>query len=269
MPADPAGVDPLLGLLELPGVRESLDAARAAVDALLWDRPVKARQAEVVAESALRGVWANAWFEGAECGLAELRSGAALDDSPIGRLLAGTLAMHTELPSLVPVVGTSPAQALARMHALVAHGFAPDDQLGRPRPDSQADDALRVGALPDGEAVAQRMAGLGRVLAASTAPGVLVAAVAHAELAALRPFGWGSGLVARATVRLVLSQRGVDPGMLSAPELGLRAVGRPAYVRAVRGYAAGTPEGVATMIRLVAGAVEAGARQPVAWVAEG
>lgn len=267
MGADPVA-DPLAGLLELPGVPESLDAARGAVDALLWDRAVKAQQAEVVAESALRGVWANAWFEGAECGLAELRTGAALDASPIGRLLAGTLALHSELPALVTVIGASPAQALARMHALVARGFAPDDQLGRPRGDGQADDPLRIGGLPDADELAERMAGLGHVLATSSAPGVLVAAVVHAELAALRPFGWGSGLVARAALRLVLAQRGVDPGMLGAPELGLRAAGRPAYVRAVRGYAAGTPDGVATMIRLVAGAVEAGARQPAAWVAE-
>lgn len=268
MVADPVD-DPLAGLLDLPGVTESLEAARAAVDSLLWDRAVKARQAEVVAESALRGVWANAWFEGAECGLAELRSGAALDASPIGRLLAGTLALHTELPALVPVIGSSPAQALARMHALVARGFAADDELGRPRGDDQADDALRIGGLPGTGEVAERMAGLGHVLTSSTAPGVLVAAIAHAEMAALRPFGWGSGLVARAVLRLVLAQRGVDPGMLAAPELGLRAAGRPAYVRAVRGYATGTPDGVAAMIRLVAGAVETGARQPGAWVAEG
>ena len=92
---------------------------------------------------------------------------------------------------------------------------------------------------------------------------------AHAEVAALRPFGWGSGLVARALIRLVLAQRGVDPEFLVAPEVGLRSVGRPAYVRAVRGYAEGTPEGVAAMLRLVAGAVERGAREPVTWLDDG
>jgi hypothetical protein len=269
MAAGSAGADPLAGLLELPGVAESLDAARGAIDTLLWDRSVKARQAEVVAESALRGVWANAWFEGAETGLPALRSGAALDSSPIGRLLAGTLAMHAELPALVPVVGTAPAQALARMHTLVARGFVADDELGRPRSGTDADDPLRIGVLPAGQEVAQRLAAVGRLLSTSTAPGVLVAVVVHAELAALRPFTWGSGLVARAALRLVLAQRGVDPGMLAAPELGLRAAGRPAYVRALRGYAAGTPEGVGDMIRLVAGAVEVGGRQPRGWVDEG
>ena len=264
-----AAHDPLVGLLDLPGVPESLDAARRAVDALLWDRAVASRQPEVVAESALRGAWANAWFDGAESGLAALRSGDAVDGSPIGRLLGGTLALHAELPHLIPVVGSAPAQALARMHALVAHGFAPDDELGRPRSGDRADDPLRIGAPPGAGEVAERLAGLGQVLAGSRAPGILVAAVAHAELAALRPFGWGSGLVARAMIRLVLAQRGVDPGMLSAPELGLRAAGRPAYVRAVRGYVEGTPEGVAGMIGMVAGAIEVGAGQPAQWLAAG
>jgi hypothetical protein len=255
-------------LLEVPGVAAAIEQARSAVDALLWDREVGQRGAEVTAESTVRGAWANAWFEGAECGVAELRSGAAIDSSPIGRLLGNTLALHAELPDLVGVIGIAPAQALARMHAVVAHGFVPDDELGRPRPTGAADDALRIGGLPGPAEVAHRMSALSQVLVESSAPGILVASVAHAEVASLRPFGWGSGLVARALVRLVLAQRGVDPGMLGAPELGLRVAGRPAYVRAVRAYAAGTPESVAGMVAVVAAAIEFGARQPATWVAE-
>ena len=251
--------DPLLGLLDLPGVAEAVESARGSVDALLWDRAVGRAQQEVTAESALRGAWANAWFDGAEAGLPEMRSGAALDSSPIGRVLSGVVAMHAELPSLVGIVGTAPAQALARMHAIVARGFAPDAELGRPRSGEVLDDPLRLGGVPSSAEVAERLSDLSQVLVASTAPGVLVAAVAHAEIASLRPFGWGSGLVARALPRLLLAQRGVDPGMLGAPEVGLKAAGRPAYVRAVRGYAQGSPEGVAEMIRLVAAAVELGA----------
>lgn len=260
--------DPLVPLLELDGVRTAVDDARAAVDALLWDRAVGQRKAAVRAESALRAAWASAWFEGAESGLAELRSGAALDDSPVGRVLANCAALHAELPDLVGVVGTSPAQALARMHALAAHGFVPDSELGRPRASGQVDDALRIGAVPDATEVAGRMAALGQLLVASRAPGVLVAAVAHAEVASLRPFGWGSGLVARALIPLVLAQRGVDPELLGAPLVAMRATGRPACVRAVRGYAQGTPEGVARMLRLVAGSIELGAREPARWLDE-
>jgi len=258
--------DPLLGLQDLPGVAEAVDSARQAVDALLWHRGVGRVQQEVTAESALRGAWANAWFDGAEAGLPELRSGAALDTSPIGRLLTGVVAMHAELPGLVGIVGTAPAQALARMHTIVAHGFVEESELGRPRSGESVDDPLRLGGVADAAEVAQRLADLSHVLIASSAPGVLVAAVAHAEVASLRPFGWGSGLVARALPRLLLAQRGVDPGMLGAPELGLKAAGRPAYVRALRGYAQGSPEGVAEMIRLVAAAVELGAGQPAQWL---
>lgn len=271
MPRSPAphgGPDPLSGLLELPGVSDAVLRARSAVDTLLWDRAVAQQRPQVSAESALRGAWANAWFEGAESGLPELRSGAALDDSPIGRVLANVLALYAELPALVDVVGTAPAQALARMHALAAHGFAPDDELGRPRGGDVADDTLRLGAAPGAAEVAERMVGLGRLLVGSSAPGILVAAVAHAEVASLRPFGWGSGLVARALLRLVLAQRGVDPEMLSAPELGLRAAGRPAYVRALRGYASGSPDGVARVVALVAQSVQAGAQEPAQWLAE-
>lgn len=260
--------DPLPALLELPGVGAAVGEARTAVDGLLWDRSVRARQDDVVAESLLRGAWVSAWFEGAETDLDPLRSGAALDGSPVGRLLANSLALHAQLPELVGVVGRSPGQALARMHALVAHGFVPDDQLGRPRSGDSPDDTLRLGPAPDAAEATARLADLSRLLVSSQAPGILVAAVAHAELAVVRPFGWGSGLVARALIRLVLAQRGVDPGMQGAPEVGLRRVGRPAYVRALRGYAQGTPEGVAGALTLVAEAIAFGAGQPPLWVAQ-
>lgn len=255
------------GLLDLPGVADAVAGARGAVDALLWDRGVRARQGEVVGESALRGAWANAWFEGAQCGLAELRDGSVLDGSPIGRVLAGSVALGAELPGLVGVVGTAPAQALARMHAVAARGFAPEDDLGRPRQGPWAEDALRIGATPGPEEVAQRLAGVAALLRGSRAPGVLVAAVVHAEVAALRPFSWGSGLVARALLRLVLAERGVDPAMQSAPEVGLRAAGRPQYVRRLRGYLGGTPEGVAEFLVMVCDAVATGASDAPAWSA--
>lgn len=257
--------DPLLGLAQLPGVEDACAGARDAVDALLWDRDLRARQAEIVAESALRGVWASAAFEGAETRLDALRSGSSLDDSPLGRLFSGTLAMHGELPELVDLVGRAPSQALARMHALVAHSFVPMAEVGRPRRVDQADDPLRIGLLPAADSVASRLRDLTTVLTTSEASGVLVAIVVHAELAVLRPFAWGSGLVARGALRLVLAQRGVDPTMISAPELGLRAAGRPRYVRALRGYASGTPEGVSEFVGLVAGAIRIGAEQPRAW----
>ncbi len=261
--------DALVSLLDLPGVPEAVSGARHEVDRLLWDRAVGRATGEVVAESALRGAWANAWFDGVDVALSEVRSGAALDGSPMGRVLAGTVAMHAELPGLVAIAGSAPAQALARMHSVLAHGFVPDRDLGRPRQDALADDPLRLGPPPDAGEVGERLGALPGLMVSSSAPGVLVAAVAHAEVAVLRPFAWGSGLVARALPRLILAQRGIDPSMLGAPEVGLRVAGRPAYVRALRAYGQGTPQGVARMVVDVAEAIGVGARQPGQWLAGG
>lgn len=259
--------DPLAALRDLPGIETAIDAARTGVDAVLWDRAVGRHQVEVRTESALRGAWASAWFEGAECGLAQLRSGEALDGSPMGRLLGNAVALRAELPELVGVIGSAPSQALARMHAVAAHGFAPESELGRPRASGAADDPLRLGAAPPAAEVADRLAALAGLLRSSTAPGVLVACVAHAEVASLRPFGWGSGLVARALLPLVLAQRGVDPGFLTVPEVGLRQAGRPAVVRVLRSYAQGSPAGVTGAVELVADAIGRGAREPIEWAA--
>ena len=259
------GGDPLAGVLELPGVPDALAEARAAVDTLLWDRDLARRRAEVRAESALRGAWCNAWFDGAEAGLDQLRTGSALDDSPIGRTLRGVVGMHDELAHLVGVVGTAPGQALARMHAVVARGIVDDAELGRPRVGPLPDDPLRLGVAPDPEEVVARLQGVSQLLVTSRAPGVLVAAIASAEVAVVRPFGWGSGLVARALPRLVLAQRGVDSEQLVAPEVGLRELGRPAYVRALKAYQAGTPDGVAGLVAHWASAIARGAQAVSGW----
>ena len=75
----------------------------------------------------------------------------------------------------------------------------------------------------------------------------------------LRPFGWGSGLLARALLRLVLASRGVDPSLFSIPEHGIWQQGRPAYVKALRAYASGTPEGVRDFLVWNATAIGLGA----------
>ena len=90
-------------------------------------------------------------------------------------------------------------------------------------------------------------------------PALVVAAVAHGEVAVTRPFAWGSGLVARAMTRLVLAARGVDPDGITVPEAGLFAAGRTAYVEALKAYASGDPEGVGRWIVLHAETVRVGA----------
>ena len=259
-PTETPMTDVLAPLLGLPGVEEAAAAARTAVDALLWDRAVRNRAPEVASESALRGARASAAIDGADVDLALLRSGAALDDSPIGRALAASVAVTSEVPRLTSTVGLAPLQAVARLAAIAGSGIVPPDRLGRPRADDVADDPLRIGALPPPAAVAARLETLRELLVSpSEAPAIVVAGIAHAEILALRPFPWGSGYVARATGRLLLAARGVDPDLLSAPEVGLLSLGRPAYVAAVRGFASGSPDGVAGWLRHWAQAVAVGA----------
>ena len=82
----------------------------------------------------------------------------------------------------------------------------------------------------DARQAAARLNALTGVLAApSKAPALVVAAIAHAELLATAPFGWGDGLVARAVFRLLLVDRGLDPNSLAAPEVGFVELGIDAY----------------------------------------
>jgi Fic family protein len=252
--------DVLAPLLDLPGVAEAVERSRGAVDSVLWDRTVRARAAEIVSASRLRGGWASAAIDGAEVRPDALVSGDALDDSPMGRVVAAALAVQAETPSLVDLVDRAPLQALSRLHAVAAAGMVPDDDRGRPRRNEVVDDPLRLGRLPVAAQASARMTALSVVLTVPTAvPALVVAAVAHGEVAVTRPFAWGSGLVARAMTRLVLAARGVDPDGITVPEAGLFAAGRSAYAEALKAYASGDPEGVAGWIVLHAETVRVGA----------
>ncbi len=248
-----SSIDPLAVLAADERVAAAVLSAREEVDALLWRRDVRAAAAEVAAASRERGAQASAAVDGADI--------AVVDASPMGRVLEAATRLTAAVPEQVDVFAGSPLQAWAQLHALTAHGFVDDDVLGRPRAGDVADDPLNLGPLPPAAVAADRLALLARVLTSPTqAPAVLVAGIAHAELAVLRPFPWGSGLLARATVRLVLAARGVDPSLFSVPEHGIAELGRPAYVRALRAYASGTPDAVAEYCVWHATAVALGAR---------
>jgi hypothetical protein len=106
---------------------------------------------------------------------------------------------------------------------------------------------------------APRLSALGRLLTSRTAaPALVLAAVAHAELVALAPFGVRDGIVARAVERLVLVGRGVDPTSLVVPEAGHLAL-RAAYESNLRAYRTGGPEGVQAWLLYAAEAYTAGA----------
>lgn len=227
---------------------------------MLWDRGVRARAAEIVAESLLLGARDSAALDGAEVAIELVRS--TPDDSPLGRSVSAAVAVTAEVPSLVDTWQRAPAQALARLHAIAASGFEPTDALGRPRSDDDVVDPLHIGSVLPASEIPGRLDALTQVLTRPTrAPAILVAAVAHGELLALRPFRWGSGLLARASVRLVLASRGVDPDLLSVPEAGMFSLGRSSYVAGIRGYLSGTPEGMLEWIRWNSSAIGYGAQR--------
>lgn len=275
MAASVEGVtDPLAPLLALPGVPEAVAEARAAVDGLLSHRVLRRRSAEVTAESALRGARASAQLEGAGIELERLR-GQLLAGTPVDRadhderaatIVTAAVRLHADLGSVVASWRHSPKQALARLHVIAASELVTDpDLLGRPRTDAAAsyDDPLRLGPPPAPLEVAARLDGLARVVLATTAPAVVVAAVVHGELLALRAFGSLDGLVARAAARLVLIERGLDPKAVSAPEVGHVEL-HHAYQDAAVGYVEGGPDGVAAWVGHCAQAVALGAREGVA-----
>ncbi|GHJ58480.1 hypothetical protein NOK12_09990 [Nocardioides sp. OK12] len=214
--------DPLSWLVSLEGVPSGLAAARDGIDVVLRDRGLRRTSPETTAESLLRGAHASAVLEGSTSTLAEARAGegdAVAQDS---------LRLSTELLSLVPTLGRSPLQALARLHALASASSLPAEERGRPR------DAGSAGRLRD-------LADL--ITSSAGSPGLLVAAVVHADLATAAPFASHNGLVARAAERLVLVARGVDEKSLVVPEAGHLAL-REAYESNLRGYATGGDAGV-------------------------
>jgi len=266
-------VDPLAALLPLPGVQQAVAEARSAIDGLLAHRVLRRGSAEVTAESALRGARASAELEGAGIELERLRGqlmgGGTVTlpskDERGARLVEGAVRLHADLGQVLVTWRHSPRQALARLHVLAASEVVPDtDALGRPRTSGAYEDPVELGPAPEPVEVAARLDGLARVLTGGTsAPAVVVAAVVHGELMALRAFGTADGLVARAASRLVLIDRGLDPKAVSAPEVG-HAELHADYGDALRAYIAGGPDGVARWVVHCAQAVALGAREGLA-----
>lgn len=211
--------------------------ARDAIDALLRHPAMRRDAARIAAESAVRGSRASVRLEGVDT------------DDMADPVWQGALRVTAEVPALAAVWDRSPRQALARMHMVAARDLVDDsDQLGRPRPESDAARLDQILALASG---------------ATRAPAVVVAALLHAELMALRPFGIGDGVVARAAERVVLVARGVDTKAVSVPEVGHQALAR-AYRPLLDAYTSGEPAGVGAWVRHCADAYAHGAEEGLA-----
>lgn len=223
--ADPQS-DPLVALATLPGVASSIAAAQAAVDVVLGGLPRR----RVSAEQSRAALIATT-----------LASAAGEDDPSLWR--QGCERLGGELAALAPRIRVSPGEVLARLHLLLARGIAAEADLGR------------ISAGVD----TGRLSGLTRLLTTpTTAPTAVLAAVAHAELELLRPFGAGSGVVARAVEHLVLLEAKIDPvGMIMIERAHVEDAA--AYAGARSAYAAGTPLGVTHWLRHCAEALARGA----------
>lgn len=256
--------DPLARVADLPGVPEAVAETRDAADRLLRHRMLRGPRSvasRLSAESALRGARASAALEGEDVPLERLRGDdAAPPDAPV---LAGALRVNGALATLTATWHQAPGQVLARLHALAAAGLAGPESLGRPR-SGPVEPPPAGPPAPDAAEVAARLGLLTELLTSGSEPPALVlAAVVHAELLVLRPFGLADAVVARAAQRLTLMTRGLDPKGLTMPEVG-HLEHRDGYAAALSGYAAGTPDGVAGWIQHCATAISLGARESLA-----
>jgi len=234
-------------VLDLVDVRPALDAARAAVDGMLRHPALRRSGGAVAAEAGLRSAVASAALEGRGYDLDDVRAGTVTDP-----VVQGALRITREVDAMAALWRKVPRQVLARVHVLAARDVVSPSELGR----------------PVGPEVMPRLTNL---LAMVTNPGevptLLLAAVVHGELLALRPFAGPAGIVARAAARLTLISGGLDPRGLLAPEIGHLAR-EPEYVGAANAYATGTPDGVRSWVKHVAAAVELAAAD-VASIADG
>ena len=238
MPTSPAPVDPLAWLSGMEGVPSAFAAARDGIDVLLRDRGMRQTTAEQTAESLLRGAHASALLEGSNSSLAEIRTNAADETAQ------AAVRVSTALLGLAPLLNTSPLQVFARVHSLAGVGIVATEDLGRPtNPEASS-----------------RLTTLGATIMSSQAPALMIAALAHAELATVGAFASHNGIVARAIERLIMASKGVDPFSVTIPEAGHLGV-RDAYESNLRGYRNGGQAGLRAWLLYAAEAYTLGAEQ--------
>jgi hypothetical protein len=268
-------IDQLAALADLPGVREKSDAAREACTRLRFHEALRRRIPEASAESRVRGAQASASLDGASFPVdvvRELMSGMREwpdDPDPGLWALKGATAATAESERVTSLVRTAPLQALARLHVAAAAPVVKQDWLGRPRvADEECTEFVDLGPAPSPDVVASRLAHLAEVIVAGAAaanrvPAGVLAALVHAEIATVRPFVHGNGLVARAMERALIQALGLDPTGVAVPEAGHVANGGPAYLGALAAYGQGSAQGVGLWLTQSADALLAGAAEGV------
>lgn len=248
--------DPLAPLLRLADVAPAVDRARERVDQALRHPALRRHGGQVAAEVSLRSAVASSALEGYAHEREAVRAGTVTDP-----VLQGALRVAGALPGLADLWPKAPRQVLAKLHTLAARGTVPAEALGRPTPELDPGVVPSSGASIALRTLSARLAGLAGLVAGGTSVSPLVlAAVVHGELLAIRPFAGPSGLVARAAARLTLLATGLDPRGLVAVDLG-HLEREPEYVGAAGAFATGTQDGVRSWLRHYTTAVELGADQ--------
>lgn len=263
-------VKALTQLADIPEVSEASERARDVCTQLRWHEALRRRIPEASAESRVRGAWASAELDGARSTatiVRDLMRGArerSPEPDPAERVIHGAIAATAETEHIKALVTTAPGQALARLHmAAAAQLVDDDDQLGRPRREGEGcEEFADLGPAPTGVELRDRLNGIIELMqSASSAPALVVASIVHAEIAMVRPFVVGNGLVARAVERSLITATGLDPTGVAVPEAGHGHEGGPAYLGSLNGYVHGGSPGVTLWLRhcgdsLVAGAEE-------------
>ncbi|MEV5883643.1 oxidoreductase [Streptomyces sp. NPDC052020] len=259
-----ASADPLAALGSLPGVADSVESVRKAVDRVYGHRVMRRRSNEITSEAALRGARGSAALSGADWALEEVRRRTDFSGDDEARTMGAALRLTAEAGQLLSIWRQSPLRVLARLHLVAAAEHT--ERVGRPRQAGEAvDEPLPDLPLPSPAEVSARLDGLSElIIAGGSAPALVTAAVVHGEILALRPFVSHNGLVARTAERIVLVGSGLDPKSVCPAEVGHAELGRTAYLAAFEGYLSGTPEGMAAWIAHCGKAVGLGARESTA-----
>lgn len=236
--------DPLLPLLDLPGVTDAVDAARNAVADAHRHPANRTGWPATAAEASVRAARASAAIDG---GATQIPVTGTVADP----VLAGALRVAESVGLLLGTWQRAPLQALARLHVLAAADLVPadeDDLLGRPRP---------------AKGVAGRLDLLAHLVAGgTTVPAPVLAAVVHGELLTLAPFGVADGVVARAASRLTLIATGLDPKGLVVPEVAYLRAGER-YRTLAAGFGTGTADAVGAWLVFCCESIGAGAREAI------
>lgn len=268
----------LAGIAAWPELVDPVAEVRESLTALRWHQALRRRIPEAAAESRVRGAQASGELEGSRLPvdlvreyIAGVRSWPAVPD-PVEDVMRGIVAATAASEEARGQVLLAPAQALARLHvAAVGHlvdgGSGPQslaaDAVGRPRSAAEVcEELVDVGPAPGPDEAGRRLALVGELIRGHAGiPAVVLAAVVHAEIATVRPFGRGNAIVARALERALVQATGLDPTGVAVTELGHFRQTMPAYVGALAAYATGSREGVVVWLEHCCAAYVSAARE--------